>query len=90
MNEPKHTPGPWKITDSIEPEKWYVVGKGGSIWSDLGLTSKANARLIAAAPDLLEFAKIALERLDINNGDQDEEREFIEMAEKAIQKAEDK
>ena len=45
----KHTPGPWKrkiksVLISVAPYEW-AEAYGGSI---------ANARLIAAAPDLLE------------------------------------
>lgn len=65
----KHTPGPWTqgtsevgvmcvwLNGLTEPE-----GKMGPdhTWIDCG--TKANARLIAAAPDLLEFAKEWLDR----------------------------
>jgi hypothetical protein len=55
----KHTPGPWKVA---KPQKSHANGKlmygivGPEIvadYEDWGFT-EANARLIAAAPDLLE------------------------------------
>lgn len=54
MNKPKHTPGPWSVGDStgrmnqvaIEPTIGCVYGAGDEV--------KANARLTAAAPELLD------------------------------------
>lgn len=63
-----HTPGPWKVgadsgwapwSDSIE-----VAADRESVCFTAGInaeTQKANARLIAAAPDLLAIAKECLE-----------------------------
>lgn len=54
----KHTPGPWKIVDAWND--YMVEGQNGEeiIWQDgphdTPTINKANARLIAAAPDLLE------------------------------------
>lgn len=57
------TPGPWKIAHSSAPDwtgDWYIHAPGGTLiamsegWSD---EEQANARLIAAAPDLLEALK---------------------------------
>jgi len=64
MND-KHTPGPWQYWDSNnEPdaEPWYVIDaisqeptqRGAMIDIMEGRTSVANARLIAAAPALLD------------------------------------
>ncbi len=55
----KHTPGPWEFElENGEGGEWYsfngpVLSWG---WSDYaaGEQAKADARLIAAAPDLLE------------------------------------
>ena len=63
MNETKHTPGPWK-KDGLDffgsnGDK-VVVSDGPSFGSASNFPrAAANARLIAAAPDLLE----ALQRL---------------------------
>ena len=65
----KHTPGPWQ-TDQAEHDAPYQdirihAGKGSicSVWiddaplHDYNAEQRANARLIAAAPDLLEALK---------------------------------
>lgn len=63
-----HTPGPWKVKSD-----YNVFGVGGRLVANSGGHSgsvrpeeiheenKANARLIAAAPELLEAAKRAQE-----------------------------
>ena len=52
----KHTPGPWKVTVG-HTKKWFWVETAdkGEFIADCAYmdTSKANAHLIAAAPDLL-------------------------------------
>ena len=59
----KHTPGPWRRA------KYKVFSAGESLVANTrstGLASdadEANARLIAAAPDLLEVLSIAIELL---------------------------
>lgn len=57
-----HTPAPWEVrTPLMDPNAYDVYGGGAQItrgyWAHNG---KADARLIAAAPDLLE----ALRRID--------------------------
>lgn len=57
----KHTPGPWRI-DSGHEGGWMIIGCDlvlcqRSPWAIRQEESKANARLIAAAPDLLEAAE---------------------------------
>lgn len=50
-----HTPGPWSYgQESIDPEWWIVTIKGGLIVANVNAHAhqEANARLIAAAPDL--------------------------------------
>ena len=53
----KHTPGPWRLNS------WQITGNGATIadlrsWPNetlmIRLEAEANARLIAAAPELLE------------------------------------
>jgi len=66
----KHTPGPWAVQSAEECTgrqlddlvKWVVTGDQHSLWISTGPTwdpehaeeSEANARLIAAAPELLQ------------------------------------
>jgi hypothetical protein len=68
----KHTPGPWQVHGShiytADPERALLaqVFNSGSKASDYPL--QANARLIAAAPELLEALKDALFHV-ANQGD---------------------
>ena len=64
-----HTPGPWKVK-SRDATRHKIVGGGGTIATIIS-TSKhppkvkeANARLIAAAPALLEACQFALDKLN--------------------------
>jgi len=71
----KHTPGPWQILDpSGDPfesntRKVIASGKHGGLICDASVhwydpvTARANARLIAAAPDLLAALELALEQI---------------------------
>ena len=55
----KHTPGPWKIEEGC-----FVSAEGFVIARIIGCDSKkneSNARLIAAAPELLEALESMLE-----------------------------
>lgn len=69
-----HTPGPWKWDESYGA---IVAGEGPNmlvtpIWKSSpawGYSENiANARLIAAAPDLLAACKALLSRVDANGG----------------------
>lgn len=60
----KHTSGPWKVSNS-DNELSVVTGDDKYLISKIvgddripGCEDQANARLIAAAPDLLEACKI--------------------------------
>lgn len=63
----KHTPGPWIAR--LEGENWLIeannrkacIAYGASWYSDLQ-PGEANARLIAAAPEMLEALKEAEEQ----------------------------
>lgn len=61
----KHTPGPWMVLPSVQPGQFCILTEHGPR-IDVACTygfertpREANARLIAAAPELLE----ALQRL---------------------------
>ena len=81
----KHTPGPWKIVSSWND--YMVEGPNGEeiIWQDgnygTPTISKADAYLIAAAPDLLE----ALQNLE--NDDESIPKHAWDMVQNAIAKA---
>ena len=71
MSTTKHTPGPWSWTDEYQArdlsETWTLIGPDG--YGILSCDGKANspmefhpsnARLITAAPELLEVLKTTL------------------------------
>lgn len=67
MNETKHTPGPWKIQEAfnrIETDREIIATVDG--W-ELG-NGKANARLIAAAPELLQALEQSYTELQCEHG----------------------
>lgn len=92
-----HTPGPWQARkaahgpiDIFDRRNLDVVTVyGGGVESE---AREANARLIAAAPDLLEALKdvvIAYRKARVELGyDDDGESDSIAIAEEAIAKAE--
>lgn len=62
MSDVKHTPGPWVVCNMdawccVEHTEWGTTVAEIGENDDLGL---ADARLIAAAPDLLEACRDAL------------------------------
>lgn len=94
----KHTPGPWQEVTDDDGNEW-VVPKGHTpndmhtyFIGDLESTCSechANAHLIAAAPDLLEACKAALECLEILDDDVDYlSRDEVRQLRAAIKKAE--
>jgi hypothetical protein len=83
----KHTPGPWKADiDPLVPERGAIYVEGPSGWHDEPVCScdqrslgnltdvercQANARLIAAAPDLYEVCNGLLGLLQLIAGRDD-------------------
>ena len=69
-----HTPGPWKVGYKNESGR-YIEAPDGYVavvhyWSRSDEEMEANARLIAAAPDLLEALIWMVENDDTNEGDE--------------------
>ena len=68
----KFTPGPWKIDgpmivpeSAVKSEMGYQSGEYiAQHFNTLGKTQKANARLIAAAPDLLAALRAIVARIN--------------------------
>ena len=59
MNPAKHTPGPWRTEPAPHRSHWIL----GSVPVALTVEpSEANARLIAAAPDLLAALRDMIDR----------------------------
>lgn len=68
MSESKHTPGPWQwsgITSVATNKGFYCVGtEDGELICRTSERSSADARLIAAAPDLLAQCEAFAELLE--------------------------
>ena len=92
----KHTPGPWKIIrhEDMPNTRWIgssdaeSFGDGfATVWS----VGKHNARLIAAAPELLEALQITYDALCISyplhSTDMDKRGAIMAQARAAIAKA---
>lgn len=64
MSQSKHTPGPWKwLYSSIDDEMVYRVipiQRPGTHF----VTNEADARLVAAAPELLHALELTIRYLD--------------------------
>lgn len=61
-NKPKFTPGPWSIEKSEYPNGagyFYINAKDKNIGGDVivfqGINNMANAKLVAAAPEMYEM-----------------------------------
>lgn len=78
MNEAKHTPGPWAVWEAehegdlvIEPltgDNICLLSGGLSLGAKARFKDyKANAKLIARAPELLEFIKGLLAGGELNS-----------------------
>ena len=69
-----HTLGPWvSVTDPFEPNKSGIyVAEGNNPWvskilhngEQMPMTQEANARIMAAAPELLAVAKAIIDQAD--------------------------
>lgn len=96
----KHTPGPWQIATgnrNREFNRWSVrsekhpLGRGGVFpVANVNYTNhpmgQANARLIAAAPELLAFAQAFLADYQSEDG-MDSMKHYAKLAHAAIAKA---
>lgn len=89
MNKPKHTPGPWKCSPLDRNNRFVVFQPNEHPAAAVRSTDEvlSNARLIAAAPELLEAAKwalTALEALGHGSANTDEARALENAIQKAI------
>jgi len=88
----KHTPGPWRTEDLFV----YPTDETKTAVADCGRTiynieqGRANAKLIAAAPELLEMLKAAKEHLEYCGYGDSYERECAGNLDDRIQNAIDK
>jgi hypothetical protein len=67
MTDTTHTPGPWTVS---QPSGNYIDTATGSVAALTYGATKADAHLIAAAPDLLAALETALEMLIDSWGDE--------------------
>lgn len=81
---PKHTPGPWNIAAGayVETEDGKTIA---DVWEDEDTgkvmeETQANARLIAAAPDLLEARKLALTMAALSENSESSIYQIVEAA----------
>jgi hypothetical protein len=87
-SETKHTPGPWHVGMKPGP---MVYGRNGEWVANCCLETNTrgenldNARLIAAAPELLKLAELIASRMD----DYRTARIAVEMAEQVLRKIQD-
>lgn len=83
----EHTPGPWRTIQFRETPLWHgvQVGTEGSFRVE-GDNAEANARLIAAAPDLMDALRGLLEigKRDLSNPKYDG---YFDAARAAVAKA---
>ena len=95
MNEKiKHTPGPWTVEPSMDLWGHYIIQEAYDQTEDSEDSfeiDEANAKLIAAAPDLLEACQWALAWLEeyeqyISDGPIGDSEEYRRL-QKAIKKA---
>lgn len=95
MQKVKHTDGPWEVREHSEALWVYPVAGCGMGWvGDSYLSvclgsengAEANARLIAAAPDLLEAVWALVEHFERVDGDE-RHKAVIAQATAALAKA---
>lgn len=88
----KHTPGPWKSDLRKSPSCSYLIGSGGEIVLEITpecLPSKSDARLLAAAPEMLDKLKVALRRLIEKSDDSNRDLGLINSLKNTINRIEE-
>jgi hypothetical protein len=87
MNITDYTSGPWEAKDQWGYIKIHSKNEGVCAVHGLGVNSQANARLISAAPDLLDALKALMATEDMLR---DPKCQVMQLARQAIAKAEGK
>ena len=84
MSNASHTPGPWKSRPENKGSWTAVVHAAGgeciAVCSSGSADNHANARLVAAAPELLEALQFCLDQMD-------PDRHTVERIDKAMDRA---
>ena len=90
-----HTPGPWEYSEEngepcVMAGDYYVAtAHAGMPGVDFGVgESKANARLIAAAPELKDAVQAAIDEFAIGSFNASRRQRVVEFLRAAIAKAE--
>lgn len=85
----KHTPGPWLIENTKTGGTWINTSFAGfSICHLIGQPEiKANAALIAAAPEMLEALEVCISQIEEFSTGIDSKRFAIQIAKEAIAKS---
>jgi hypothetical protein len=99
MTTAKHTPGPWSASEGFPSDMWHVdmpnrafvinVSRADADPSMVVEEVQANARLIAAAPDLLEALRDTLRDLVTVAGLPDKGKGRTAAQQAALDKARD-
>ncbi len=63
-----HTPGPWVAMQNESQGVSFIYPKRSSDDCICTVSNEANARLIAAAPEMLEALKIARDQIETSTG----------------------
>ena len=67
MTEAEHTPGPWGVTAGVATRSWGVCAPSGQVGVTIFLL--ADARFIAAAPDMEKALEYVLSKSTIDMDD---------------------
>lgn len=92
-----HTPGPW----TVKSREAHNLGESGIVACDIhhgdirvgaanvkpGIPFEANARLIAAAPDLLASCEVACDEFSIGTFSAERRQRAVEFIRAAMKKA---
>lgn len=85
MKGVQHTPGPWTLRECSNGGMLLIrgeqLGRHSHVQSMLQILPSEDARLIAAAPELLAALKTAVKALDYEGFGTDELRDVIDKAE---------
>lgn len=89
----QHTPGPWlaivtETTGNGNPAIWDIACKNGGIIAESIGHNQADARLIAAAPDLLSALNRFVDCMTENENGEKLYADWLSIARAAIAKAE--
>jgi hypothetical protein len=91
----EHTPGPWRFSQDGDEPYWHVdlpgpCGVRHGCGNAMVYTTEADARLIAAAPELLDALKEVADgcKYRLRKGDDNGDRHTLRLCRAAIAKAE--